>query len=72
MLMHCEVTKQARLRAHDSIADTLVHSIAETAPGDWVAWTRPVAWKIAKLLGDPPHLPRTRFGSAKAGKGALL
>eukprot|EP00961_Rhodomonas_salina_P105445 1419778-Rhodomonas_salina.1 len=59
MLMHCEVTKQARLRAHDCIADPLVHSIAEAAPGDWVAWTRQVAWKIAKLLGDTPHPPRT-------------
>eukprot|EP00961_Rhodomonas_salina_P034600 465900-Rhodomonas_salina.2 len=69
MLMHCEVTKQAHLRAHDSIADPLDHSIAEAAPWEWAVWTRPVVWKIEKLLGETPHPQRT---AVRLSKGTAL
>eukprot|EP00961_Rhodomonas_salina_P108443 1459690-Rhodomonas_salina.1 len=63
--MHCKGTKPARLRAHDSIADPLVSSIAEAATGEWKVWERPIAWKIAKLLGSTPHPPRTAVHLSK-------
>eukprot|EP00961_Rhodomonas_salina_P219527 2967185-Rhodomonas_salina.2 len=65
MLMHCEVTKQASLRAHYSIADPLVHSIAEAAPGEWAVWTLPVVWKIPKPRGYPP--PTTNSSQSQQG-----
>eukprot|EP00961_Rhodomonas_salina_P091030 1225019-Rhodomonas_salina.1 len=63
--MHCEGTKPARLRAHDSIADPLVRSIAEEAMGEWKVWERLIAWKIAKLLGSTSHPPRIAVSLSK-------
>eukprot|EP00961_Rhodomonas_salina_P079285 1065619-Rhodomonas_salina.1 len=67
MLMHCPETEGARHRAHDSITDPLLDTIAAESDEEWITWHSPVAWKIPTLLAKTEHPPRMAMDISRQG-----